>query len=146
MSAYQTEPKVTTRRRRSNGDLPAAQQPAVAPAVSARFEVQPQPATGPGVRIMATLAGGDDVELTRTVVAAVAYALWQHRGADHLTNWVDAEQIVGELFGVERPKLRRASSSGRAGRSATALKLPGIHDDVDLLPAIMPRSVRTRRL
>jgi hypothetical protein len=146
MSADATPPKATARRR-SNGVTVQTSQPAPQGDTNG-FSVSFEPASEVNrlTRVGVRLPSGQEVELTRTVVAAIAHALWQARGEDHLTNWLDAETAFNLMMGV-----RQCSASGvngmRAGRKAVSIdKRPAAADDGDLLPALASRSSRLRRL
>jgi hypothetical protein len=145
MAADSSGVKITNgiTRRRSNGV--SVQQHSVLPPRGITVEVE-SPAAGQGAqvgRVLVKLPSGQVIDASRTVVAAIAHALWEARGEHHLTNWLDAEAafnlIIGARVGAGVP------GTPRAGRSTpSAVRSPAANDD-DRLPALASRPVRNRR-
>lgn len=69
--------------------------------VMARAVLRPATDTAPGARCRVMVCeslAAEQVDVTGSVVATIAHALWQARGGDPLTNWVDAERALDALF------------------------------------------------
>ncbi len=66
---------------------------------SLRARVEPRLEGGPRVVLTEGSGVGSQVDLTSGLVAAIAHALWQARGGDDLTNWAEAEAVLGQLVG-----------------------------------------------
>jgi hypothetical protein len=144
MSVYQTasrsaQPAAPRRGRVSNGSIRT--RPEVAPAAPAlAVRVVPaaeESAGGPQIRVLVTLPGGTEVDVTRTMVAAVAHALWQARGEDHLTNWFDAENIVNLALSAPAP--------ARPSRIVRPTPRPRMVEEDGPLPDPLAPSPRGRR-
>jgi|SRR5262245_22254451 len=54
---------------------------------------------------------GRPVDVTREMVAAVAFALWQHTGGNDVVNWLEAERIIE---GVVAKAARRSTRGAEA--------------------------------
>ena len=94
-------------------------------AVAARVVADPSGDDGNGLRFRVMVSpgiGGEQVDVTRPLVAAIAHALWHTRGGDDLTNWADAEGALDQLLGQKEPAGALPPATGRttsAGQSAT---------------------------
>lgn len=144
MSTYQTATRgmqpATPRRR--NGSKNSTSEAAVEAhkRVSVSISGAEGSPSGPLARVIINLPDGTEVDATRTIVAALAHALWERRGADHLTNWLDAEAVLNEVLSAKQPPVTKA----RAGRVIQAA--PAVEDDDLLSGHLLPRRIRSRRL
>jgi hypothetical protein len=141
MAGYEIAPRVvqpaTARRRNGTSGRPKSDDGfLLPPSPLIRVVARSQDgAAGTRARILVTMRNGAEVEITRTVVAAIAHALWEAGGEDHLTNWLDAEAVFNQFVPGS------GNGSGAVPRSAPA----GRRDDDDAMPDILPRR-RSRRL
>lgn len=49
------------------------------------------------VTITPSFAPDQTIDVTRTLIAAVAYELWKQGGKDQVQNWLEAERFVASL-------------------------------------------------
>jgi hypothetical protein len=125
--------------RRRNGTAKAKIEPVSPPGLATRIVTRASDGTGgPRARVLVTLQSGVEVDVTRTIVSAIAHALWESRGEDHIVNWLDAETVFNQAFAPRSA----AASTPRPGRATPARKEP----DDEPLPALLPRPMRSRRL
>jgi hypothetical protein len=83
--------------------------PVVAKKPRLRVMVKGPEERGTKFRVVVANGGADEVDITGSMTAPLAHALWQVRGGAEIENWVDAEGLLDQLLaplalGVIEPK------------------------------------------
>lgn len=69
-------------------------------AIRATFSTRADGERGTRTRVLVSGVHAKDLDLTGNVTGAIAHALWQARGGDAASNWVEAERILEQLAGA----------------------------------------------